>query len=84
MLKRSIVIIEKMKNIGLKSNNLHVLSYKNNWAIKVAGLVRVNIFPNKADAITNARLIARKKHANNIIIHRKDGSIGELVQLKSE
>lgn len=73
------IVKEKMRSIGLKSNHLHVLSYKNEWAIKSAGLGRVDkIFPNKVDAITNARLIAKKRHASNIIIHRKDGSIGKL------
>ncbi len=74
---------EKMRSIGLKSNSIHVLSYKNDWAIIKEGLNKADkIYSNKVDAISNARRIAKKEHVNNIIIHRKDGSISKLEEVK--
>lgn len=76
---------EKMRSLSLKSNNVHVLSYRKDWAIKRAGLIRVDkIYSNKVDAISDARLIAKKEHANNIVIHHKDGSISKFEKVKIE
>lgn len=81
LIKKIIKILLKSIGIGGKSatNNQHVVPYKENWAIRKEGSEDVTeSFETQEEAIQRAKQIARN-YNSNVVIHRKDGTIREVV-----
>jgi len=56
---------------------IHIISIKNNWAVKKDGLRISKIFPEKQVAIDKAK----KYSGYEIVIHKKDGAVQEWIEL---
>lgn len=82
LLKKIIKILLRSIGIGGRSTNTynqHVVPYKDDWAVKREGSEEVTeIFTHQDDAIQRAKQIARN-YRSNVIIHRKDGTIRDVV-----
>ena len=62
------------KRNSSRNPRIHIISRDNGWAIKKEGLSKASsIHKNKENAISNARKI--KKQNQDIVIHKRDGSI---------
>ena len=74
-------ILEKMVNYISVPTTMNVIPQGGNWILKTQGSVRAQkAFSSKESAIQFARKETNiKNSAKQIIVHRKDGSIEEII-----
>ncbi len=75
-------IAEAMRSFKASKKRLHVISYGNRWGILREGAKRASkICVDKPSAVYFARRLAQKERGASIIIHKRDGSPEEYINL---
>lgn len=75
-------IAEAMRTFKASKKRLHVISYGNRWGILREGAKRASkICIDKSSAVFFARRLAQKETGASIIIHKRDGSPEEYINL---
>lgn len=74
-------IIKKMNSTSAKGARIHVISQESKWAVRVEGSQKAyRVCMTKDGAVKTAKHLVRNGLTNEIVIHKKDGSIERQVK----
>ena len=69
------------KTRSTKSKRVHIITRKQDWAIKKKGTSRASkIYSNKVNAVSGAEKL--RKNGHDVIIHKRDGTIQDWKKAK--
>jgi len=77
-------IAERMNSKAAKKASIHVISHKSKWAVIVEGSQKAyRICPTKEGAVDSAKHLVKNGIKEEIVIHKKDGSVERQVKTTS-
>ena len=69
-------IAKRMNSTAAKKTRIHVISQKSKWAVIVEGSQKAyRVCPTKEGAVKSAKHLVENGLRNEIVIHKKDGSV---------
>lgn len=76
-----IAIIKKMNSTSAKGARIHVISQESKWAVRMEGSQKAyRICMTKEGAVKTAKNLVKNGLTQEIVIHKKDGSIERQVK----
>ncbi|MFQ6032651.1 MAG: DUF2188 domain-containing protein [Candidatus Zixiibacteriota bacterium] len=69
-------IAKKMNSTTAKGARVHIVSHKSKWAVRLEGSQKAyRVCSSKSSALRTAKHLVKNGRTNEIVIHKKDGSI---------